>query len=102
MGFLSRIFGGRPEPALPRQAESEVVQSRSDPGDILDSIQTFTAKLGLDGRILLVGRAAQAASGFTQEQLLGMKMLDGPWFTFDPEVHAAAQKAFAKAASGEP
>jgi PAS domain S-box-containing protein len=84
-----------------REAEAKIEQSRRELQEILDSIRSFTAKIGVDGRVLVVGRAAQEASGFTLEQLHGMNFLEGPWFAFDPAVHAKAKDAFARAAAGE-
>lgn len=73
----------------------------NDLQEYVDLLVTLTAKVATDGTLLVVGRPAEIASGWPLERLVGHSFLDGPWWTFDPEVHARVQAAFARARAGE-
>jgi PAS domain S-box-containing protein len=82
------------------RAQIQLAENRRELQDYIDNMSTMNAKIGVDGRILLAGRAAQMASGLSPEQIVGFEFLSGPWFSFDPEVHARVREAFAKAVAG--
>lgn len=73
----------------------------SDLREYVDHLSTLTAKVATDGTILIVGKAAEIASGWPMERLVGSSFLDGPWWTFDGEVHDRVVKAFSRVCAGE-
>ena len=83
-----------------REAQEALRLHRKELQDYIDSMSTLNAKIALDGSLLLVNRSAQQASGLTQEALLKTKFLEGPWCTYDPEVHERLRAAFANACAG--
>ena len=84
-----------------KEAERQAQESRRELREYLDHMSTFNAKVGVDGRLILVNRAAQIASGFSYEALLRMNFLEGPWWSFDSEVHARVKRAFREAVRGK-
>lgn len=70
--------------------------------EYIDQMKTLNVKLGLDGKILLVGKNSQVASGLSMDQLMKTNFLDGPWWSFNPETQKRVKAAFKKAISGTP
>lgn len=68
--------------------------------EYIDHMSTFNAKIDCFGKILIANHAAQLASGLSLEELQKTNFLQGPWWTFDPEVQDRVQKAFSRAVSG--
>ena len=106
--LIHRLAVSRDKAAL-AELEAEVIartreleRSRRELQDFFDAVTSFTAKIGLDGRILLVNRTAQLASGYPLDQLLKMNFVDGPWWTYDRDVHARVRRAFDRARAGSP
>ncbi len=95
-------FAGTAEDITERKvAEDLVADSERELRAYIDNLSTFTAKIALDGSILLAGRAAEIASGLSNEEFMRTPFLEGPWFAFDPEVQARVKDAFRRATSGE-
>jgi len=69
--------------------------------EYVDLLTELTAKVALDGALLVVGRAAEVASGWPMERLIGSSFVDGPWWTFADDVHQRVRDAFARACHGE-
>lgn len=69
--------------------------------EYIDHTSIFTAKVGIDGTILVSSKSAKAASGISNKELLKTNFLEGPWWSFDPEVQARVRNAFRRAVSGE-
>jgi len=67
----------------------------------IDALSTFTAKVALDGSILMAGKTAQEASGLSLEEFMRTNFLEGAWWTFDPKVQARVTEAFGRAVAGE-
>jgi len=63
-------------------------------------MSTMNAKVAPDGRILLVNKTAQLASGLAPDLLLKTNFLEGQWWTFDPQVKQRVASAFATAYGG--
>jgi PAS domain S-box-containing protein len=83
-----------------QKLNQELDANRKDIQSILDSMATLNAKVGLDGRLLFVNRAATQASGLAVDELMNTNFLEGQWWSFDPEVQRRVKEAFAKACSG--
>ena len=84
-----------------KKAERQAEESRQELREYLDHMATFNAKVALDGRFILVNRAAQIASGFSYEDLLRVNFLEGPWWSFDSEVHGRVKRVFREAVRGK-
>jgi PAS domain S-box-containing protein len=85
-----------------KQAEDSVRRHRQELQEFINSTSTFLAKVSPDGKFLMVNRMSEQASGMTSDQLFATNFLDGPWWTFDPEVHERVRAAFERAVAGEP
>jgi PAS domain S-box-containing protein len=83
-----------------QKLNQELENNQKDIQSILDSMSTLNAKVALDGRLLFVNKIATQASGLSVEELMKTNFLEGPWWTFDPKVHARVKEAFAQACSG--
>jgi PAS domain S-box-containing protein len=101
-------FAGRPASLVSandisdrRRAEREVRRSREDLQTLLDSMSTMVATVATDGRLLLVNRMAEAASGLSRAELMNTRFLDGPWWSFDPAVQRRVREAFRRACEGD-
>jgi PAS domain S-box-containing protein len=70
--------------------------------EYIDAMSTMNAKIDVEGRLLLVNRIAQQASGLPLETLLGSSFLDGAWWAFDPDVRTRVRSAFWQAVAGTP
>src|SRR5712675_2073579 len=81
-------------------AEEQIKKQKQEIQDFIDSMSTLSAKLSTGGKILIVNKIALQASGLSMEDLLNTHFTEGPWWTFDPEVHARVRDAFKKACSG--
>jgi PAS domain S-box-containing protein len=68
--------------------------------DYIDHMSTMNAKISPEGKIMMVNRAAQQASGFSYSELIGRQFLEGPWFRFDPEVYERVRRVFRDAIQG--
>jgi PAS domain S-box-containing protein len=84
-----------------RRAEQLIRESRQELRDYIDHMSTINAKVALDGRLLLVNKIGVEASGMSSDELLKMNFLEGPWWSFDPEVQSRVSEAFGRAAAGE-
>jgi PAS domain S-box-containing protein len=82
------------------KANQELENSRQEIQNILDSMSTLNAKVALDGTLLFVNKIASQASGVSTDELMKTNFLEGPWWTFDPEVQKRVKDAFAQARSG--
>ena len=78
----------------------ELENSRKEIQAILDSMSTLNAKVALDGTLLFVNKIAAQAAGLLPDQLMQTNFLEGPWWSFDPDVQRRVRAAFANAASG--
>ena len=85
-----------------KKVEQALRRHREELQTLLDGMSTMVATVACDGRLLLVNRTAEMAWGLPRPQLLETNFLEGPWFTFDPEVHARVREAFARACAGAP
>jgi PAS domain S-box-containing protein len=85
-----------------RRAEQDVRRSREELQTLLDSMSTMVATVATDGRLLLVNRMAEAASGLSRAELMRTPFLEGPWWSFDPAVQSRVRKAFRRACEGTP
>jgi PAS domain S-box-containing protein len=83
-----------------KNAEQKLVASRQELQNYIDNLSTYNVKVAPDGKFLLVGRAAQIASGYPLEELMKINFLEGPWFAYDKDVQARAKAAFAQAVAG--
>jgi PAS domain S-box-containing protein len=90
------LFSIRSNIAIHKTAEKQ----KQEIQDFIDSMSTLSAKLSVDGKILMVNKIAQQASGLPMEELLKANFTEGQWWTFDPVVHARVQEAFKKACAG--
>jgi PAS domain S-box-containing protein len=84
-----------------RRAEEAIHQSRRELRHFVDHMSTLNAKVAPDGRLLLVNRTAELASGMEREQLMRTNFIEGPWWSFDPAVQERVRAAFARAVNGE-
>lgn len=85
-----------------RKAEEELLRDRKELQDFIDGMSTLTAKVALDGSLLLVNRIARLATGLPLERLMKTNFLDGDWWAFDPEVQARVRESFRQACAGAP
>ncbi|MGH7597001.1 MAG: MASE1 domain-containing protein [bacterium] len=90
----------RAEIADRKRAEKALAASRKELREYIDNMSTFNAKVAVDGKILLVNKAAELASGFPHDELIKINFLEGPWWAFDHEVQARVRLAFQKAVAG--
>jgi PAS domain S-box-containing protein len=84
-----------------RLVEGQVREAQRALRELIDSMGTFCAKVALDGRLLLVNRTAEQASGLPREELMRTNFLEGQWWTFDPDVAHRVRQAFERACAGE-
>jgi PAS domain S-box-containing protein len=84
-----------------RLAEEQVREAQRALREFLDHMSTLCARVALDGRMLLVNRIAEQASGLPREELMRTNFLEGPWWTFDAAVHRRVRSAFDRACAGE-
>ncbi len=80
---------------------SELRRHREELQTLLDSMSTMVATVAPDGRMLQLNQTARLASGLSDEDLLRTHFLQGPWWSFDPEVLQRVTRAFARACAGE-
>jgi PAS domain S-box-containing protein len=85
-----------------KRVEEELRSRRQELQDHLDSMSTLSAKVALDGTLLLVNKIAQQASGLPTESLMQTNFLEGQWWAFDPEVQTRVRQAFQQACAGVP
>lgn len=78
----------------------ELEYSRKEMQNILDSMSTLNAKVAPDGTLLFVNKIATQASGMPLNELMKTNFLEGPWWTFDPEVQSRVKDAFRRACEG--
>jgi PAS domain S-box-containing protein len=83
-----------------KKASEQIQKQTQEVQNFIDSMSTLSAKLAVDGKILMVNKIAQQGSGLTMEELLNTNFTEGQWWAFDPEVHARVRDAFKKACSG--
>ena len=79
---------------------AKLVRHQHELQDFIDAMSTLNAKIAPDGRLLLVNRIAQRATGLPLETLLRTNFLDGAWWSFDSEVQARVRTAFQRATGG--
>ncbi len=84
-----------------RVLETIASARKAELSSYIDHMSTFNAKISVDGRVMLANQAAIAASGFDWEHLYKTHFIEGPWFTFDRNVHDRVQRAFNRALQGE-
>ena len=82
-------------------ANRELESSRKEIQAILDSMATLNAKVALDGTLLFVNKIAKEASGLPYDELMKTNFLEGPWWSYDPEVQRRVKEAFHTACSGQ-
>ena len=82
--------------------EEELRRRKQELQDHIDSMSTFTAKVALDGTLLLVNRIAQQGTGLPMEILMQTNFLEGQWWAFDPQVQARVRQVFERACTGVP
>jgi PAS domain S-box-containing protein len=85
-----------------KNVEKQIQKQKQEIQDFIDSMSTLSVKLSIDGKILMVNKIAQQASGLSMEELMNTPFTEGQWWTFDPQVHARVRDAFKKACSGTP
>jgi len=100
-GNITKWFGTTTDITERRELEETLEESRSALTEYVNALTTMNAKVAPDGTMMLVGSAAIVVSGEAPEALVGRSFLDGPWWTFDPEVHARVRGAFARAVAGD-
>jgi PAS domain S-box-containing protein len=83
-----------------KRVEEELRRGRQELQDYIDGMSTFSAKVTLDGAILIANKTAQQASGLPMETLMQTNFLEGPWWTFDAQVQARVRDAFRQACGG--
>ena len=77
-------------------------ESRQELQHFIDAMSTLAVKVGLDGMPLLANKIAIDASRLWREEYMTTNFVEGPWWSFDPEVQARVRAAFARAVSGTP
>lgn len=82
------------------QAESLALRAQ-ELQEYINHMSIFTAKIAPDGSILAASSSSKKASGVSQKKLAKTNFLEGPWWSFDPEVHARVREAFQKALTGK-
>jgi signal transduction histidine kinase len=75
-----------------------LIRERRELQEYVDAMHTMTAKVGLDGRVLLANRTARRSSGIVGPE--GTMFLDGSWCTYDEEVRARVGAALDDARGG--
>jgi PAS domain S-box-containing protein len=70
--------------------------------EFMDHMSTMSAKVALDGKIMMANKTAELASGLSRSELEKAPFLLGPWWSFDPEVQARVIKNFDEAVRGNP
>jgi len=88
--------------SIRKKNEALIKKQQQEVQDLINSMSTLVAKVGLDGRLLVVNKTALMATGLKMEDLLQINFLHGNWWTFDPDVHKRVCDAFEKACSGIP
>ena len=83
-----------------KHAEAQIQKQKQEIQDFIDSMSTLSAKLSTDGKILMVNKIAQQASGLSMEELMQTNFTEGQWWTFDQDVHLRVRDAFKKACAG--
>lgn len=84
-----------------KRSEELIKRQKQDIQDFIDSMSTLCAKVTTDGTLLMVNKIAMQASGLTMEELFKTNFIEGPWWTFDEDVHTRVKEAFHKASLGE-
>jgi PAS domain S-box-containing protein len=92
--------GLRAEVVERRRGEEEVQRSRQELQGFIDAMSTLAAKVAPDGTFLIVNKTAFDASGLSREEYMKTNFLEGPWWTFDPDVQARVRDMFRKALAG--
>ncbi len=89
------VYQGSRERAL-----EQIQESQQDLQNYLDHMTTFSAKIGLDGRVAFANKIAKEVSGLG-EHMIGTKFIEGAWWTFDEEVHKRVEAAFYQVLTGK-
>lgn len=83
-------------------AQSEKLAFRAhELQEYIDHMSIFTAKIAIDGTILIASKSTENASGLSHEELMKTNFLEGQWWTLNPEVRTRVRDAFRRAVSGE-
>jgi PAS domain S-box-containing protein len=82
------------ERAALRESESFTVR-------VLDSLVAFVGVLAIDGTVLRVNRAPLVAGGLTEDDVIGRRFWDCPWWDHSSEVQDQLREAIERAAGGE-
>lgn len=80
--------------------EARVRERTQELSEYIDNMSTLTAKVGLDGKLILVNKIARVVSGMRYQELMDTNFLEGPWWSFDPPVRTRVSRAFQKAVLG--
>lgn len=88
------------EVAVRKKTEEALETSRKELREYIDSMSTYTAKIDLNGNILMANQIAVSTSGLSYDELLKTNFLEGEWWSAEPEVRARVSEAFRQAANG--
>jgi integral membrane sensor domain MASE1 len=67
----------------------------------IDHMSLFSAKIALDGTILVASKSAKIASGISHKELMRTNFVDGQWWGLNSEAQARIRDAFQRAILGE-
>jgi len=84
-----------------REKTRETMQIKKELQEYIDNMSIFSAKVAINGKVLLLNRSAQKAFGMTAEQVSKTGFLEGPWWNSGSAEKEKAQNAFRKAVQGE-
>lgn len=69
--------------------------------EFIDHMSTMCVRVAPDGRVLMTNHIAEIASGLSREALQNTNFLEGPWWTFDPEVQRRVKQNFESVLQGK-
>ncbi|ABO49880.1 diguanylate cyclase/phosphodiesterase with PAS/PAC and GAF sensor(s) [Desulforamulus reducens MI-1] len=69
--------------------------------DYIDNLITLNAKLSTDGTVLLINETALRTFHMQPEEVVGKKLWDTPWWSYDADLHTQLKNAVKQAATGQ-
>lgn len=99
-GTAIKMFGTGQDITEQKEIEQQLAQSHKELREYIDNMSTLSAKVALDGTLLIVNRIAEIAAGMPHEELMKTKFTEGPWWAFDPTVQTRVRDAFQRAVEG--
>ncbi len=84
-----------------KQIEDDLISRNAEIQRYVDNLITMNARIDTDGVFIMINKKAVEAAGIKSSDIIGTKVWNGAWFTYDRRVQERVKKNIAKAALGK-